>query len=565
MEQIYSYFSTQRNQLLFILAAWVLSVLAINPYGEFPFNDDWAYALSVQALVEKHSFFMSPWTSANLLVQIGWGALFCLPFGFSFTALRISTLVAGLLGLWGTHRLIYTVTKDSRFAFLGTLLMLANPMYLGLSASFMTDIPFYTLLVWSLTYMVKGFQEDKFPVLLLGLFFALLALLVRQLGICLFVGFSVAYLIRKGINWKTISIGIASIAAGLVTQLLYQKWVVYMMPNLVLYNVQATNFFSKDFYERPLVHDFFNNTLVVLMYTGAFLVPYFLLLLTKNSFAAFRKNWLLLVSLTVVVIGLWFYFFQGMSMPIWWNVLNAYGLGPILFRDMFYRLYTLPMPVFLRISMGVITVGSIVGSVGVLFYLIQIIRYLLVRSTPIVNRSVGILFFAIISIYYLPLSLQGLFDRYLLPFPAILLILIYMVRADSPQIKSVPTLSVPLYLSMSLCFICFIYNICTTHDYLAWNRARWQSLNNLLKQGVKLTDIDGGLEFNGWHLYNSSYKASPDKSFWWVHNDRYVLGASVLPGFTLFQEIPVNTWLPYGLQTLYIGTKATDSEVKSTD
>ncbi|MBN8823869.1 MULTISPECIES: glycosyltransferase family 39 protein [unclassified Spirosoma] len=564
MEHVYRYLSTQKNQLLFISSIWIFSAAAINPYGEFPFNDDWAYAQSVQALVEKHTFYMSPWTSTNLVVQIGWGTLFCLPFGFSFTALRISTLVAGLLGLWGTYRLIYKVTDNSRYAFIGTLLMLANPMYLGLSASFMTDIPFYTLMVWSLAYMAEGLREDEFLPLLIGLFLAALALLVRQLGISLFVGFSLAYVVRKGINWKTISVGAISIATCLAIQLLYQRWLDYMMPELIAYNVQANNFFSKSFYERPLIHDFFNNTFVVVMYTGVFMTPYFLLLITKGSLASLRKNLLLFICLTGIVLSLWLYFFQGTLMPIWWNVLNAFGLGPMLMRDMFYRLYTLPTPTFLRVAMGFVTIGSIFGSVCVIYYFIRIIRYLTHRPTSAIQRSIGILFLSVTCIYYFPMSLQGLFDRYLLPIPALLLIMIYMVRANSARTKPSPTLSIPLYLSTSIFLISLAYNICTTHDYLAWNRVRWQSLNNLLKQGIKLTDIDGGFEFNGWHLYNSSYKVSSDKSFWWVHDDNYVLGASVLPGFTLYQELPVNTWLPYGLQKLYIGKKINNSSPQST-
>lgn len=565
MKRFYAGFSNLRNQLLFILIAWILSVIAINPYGEFPFNDDWAYAQSVKVLVEKHSFFMSPWTSANLLVQIGWGALFCIPFGFSFTALRLSTLVAGLLGLWGTQRLIYKATNNSQFAFLGTLLMLVNPMYLGLSASFMTDIPFYALMIWSLAYMVSGLQEDKFSTIGIGLFLATLALLVRQLGVSLFIGFSVAYVVRKGISRKSIAVGAVCILTGAAIQILYQKWLAYMMRGLIAYNVQARNFFSEAFYDRPLVHIFFNNTFVILMYTGTFLAPFFLLLLTRDNLVFLRKKILLLTCLTGIVMGFWFYFFQAIRMPIWWNVLTTFGLGPILFRDTFYHLYALPVPYSLHVVMCIVTIASILGSVGISYYLIQIIRYISSHSTNTVKRSVCILLVAVTGIYLLPMSLQGLFDRYLLPIPAIVLILIYMVRADFSFVKSTATLPIPLYLSISLFVLCFIYNICTTHDYLAWNRVRWQSLNTLLRQGIKLTDIDGGFEFNGWHLYNSSYQSRPDKSFWWVENDKYVLGASILPGFVLYQELPVNTWLPYGLQKLYIGKKNSSSEPKSPD
>jgi hypothetical protein len=40
-----------------------------------------------------------------------------------------------------------------------------------------------------------------------------------------------------------------------------------------------------------------------------------------------------------------------------------------------------------------------------------------------------------------------------------------------------------------------------THEYLSWNRARWQVLNELTDtQRIAPAEIDGGLEFDGWHF-----------------------------------------------------------------
>ncbi|NJL76364.1 MAG: hypothetical protein HC892_16445 [Saprospiraceae bacterium] len=41
--------------------------------------------------------------SMTLLSQVIWGWLFTLPFGFSFTALRIASLVAGWIGILTTY------------------------------------------------------------------------------------------------------------------------------------------------------------------------------------------------------------------------------------------------------------------------------------------------------------------------------------------------------------------------------------------------------------------------------------------------------------------------------
>ncbi|MEH2041994.1 hypothetical protein [Nostoc sp.] len=85
--------------VLVLITTWILMTILVNPLGNFPLNDDWAYGQSVQSLVEKGNLKISPWSAANLLSQVFWGALFCLPFGFSFTALRFSTLTLGALTL----------------------------------------------------------------------------------------------------------------------------------------------------------------------------------------------------------------------------------------------------------------------------------------------------------------------------------------------------------------------------------------------------------------------------------------------------------------------------------
>lgn len=544
-----------RNQLLFISLVWAILTVAINPYGEFPFNDDWAYAQSVKTLIETQTFFVSGWTSVNLMVQIGWGALFCLPFGFSFTALRLSTLVAGLLGLWGTHRLIYNSTENRQTAFLGTLLTLVNPVYLGLSASFMTDVPFYTLMVWSLAYMVIGLKRDSVRLILIGLGFAVLALLIRQLGIALFAAFGIAYIVRKGIQIKSVAVAGASVVVGLCVQVAYQRWLSYMMPGTVSYNVQATNFFHLSYYKLTLLRGFINNTFVALMYTGLFMFPYFLTLLTRKSLAEFQKNrWLWLLAV-VVVIAIWQLLFDGVSMPVWFNTLSAFGLGPVLLRDVYYRLYGLPMPDVLRLIMNGVTIVSLFGSVVILYYLIQIVRYLIRWSANRPQLAIISLLFSFLGIYFFPIGMHVIFDRYLLPMPVLVLILIYLIQANTvPKPTERPLLWLRS-LSVGLFGVYLLFSICATHDYLAWNRVRWQALNNLMQQGIEPTEIDGGLEFNGWHLYKAGYKSVPTKSWWWVQNDTYMTSISLLPGYTLFQRHKVNTWLPWGIQEIIIGKK----------
>jgi hypothetical protein len=124
---------------------WVVMAILANPIGDFPINDDWVYGLSVKALLDTGRFSLPSPASANLLPQAYWGALFCLPFGFSFTALRISTLVLGLIGVWMTYATARELSADRPIAFLAAALVAVNPVYFALANTFMTDVPFYAV------------------------------------------------------------------------------------------------------------------------------------------------------------------------------------------------------------------------------------------------------------------------------------------------------------------------------------------------------------------------------------------------------------------------------------
>src|SRR4029078_13384805 len=96
---IRNFFLAQTFGLLALSGVWLLMVLLVNPVREFPLNDDWSYSLAVQSLIKSGHLTLSVFTSMPLIAQVLWGALFCLPFGFSFTALRTSTITLGFLGI----------------------------------------------------------------------------------------------------------------------------------------------------------------------------------------------------------------------------------------------------------------------------------------------------------------------------------------------------------------------------------------------------------------------------------------------------------------------------------
>src|SRR5687768_10944259 len=170
-----------RGALVGITAVVLLTALLASAPVEVPLIDDWTYAWSVEHFLETGELRMLEWSAHYPLAQILWGALFSRLFGFSFAVLRLSTLVlawAGLLAFYGTLR---EVGIRPLLAGLGTLMLWCNPVFFVLSHSFMTDVPFVSLMNAALLFYVRWVTRGRTGDLSLGSVAALLAFLTRQL------------------------------------------------------------------------------------------------------------------------------------------------------------------------------------------------------------------------------------------------------------------------------------------------------------------------------------------------------------------------------------------------
>src|SRR5438067_3533531 len=145
---------------LLLLLALAGLVAAVPPFGEFPVEDDWLYARAVEALIQHGQLQVPAWTATSLVLQACWGALIALLFGFSHSALRASTLLLSALGGLGCYLLLRELLDPKRAMF-GSLLLLFNPLFVFLSYSFMTDVPFLALALWSMLCSVRAMQSTS--------------------------------------------------------------------------------------------------------------------------------------------------------------------------------------------------------------------------------------------------------------------------------------------------------------------------------------------------------------------------------------------------------------------
>ncbi len=210
--------------ILAITALWAAMALLVNPSGNFPLNDDWCYALAVQSLLEEGSLQIVSIVPMSLVAQVLWGTLFCLPFGFSFTALRVSTLVLGLAGLLGMYGLLREMKTSRTIALVGCMAVAVNPIYFELSNTFMTDVPFFAFSVTSLYAFVRAIRRGSSANIAIGTLFACLATLTRQLGLILPLLFGLAYVVKNGLRVRTIAKALLPMVITAVALVSYQEW-----------------------------------------------------------------------------------------------------------------------------------------------------------------------------------------------------------------------------------------------------------------------------------------------------------------------------------------------------
>jgi dolichyl-phosphate-mannose-protein mannosyltransferase len=168
-----------------LLIAYFATGIALRLFADVPIHDDWTYAWSVEHFLKTGKLAVLDWSVHYPFTQILWGALFCLPFGVSFSALRASTVVLAWLGslaLYGTLRELGRPRSESLIA---TLVLIANPVFFLLSFSFMTDAPFLSVSNIAFYFIARGFSRKKPLELWLGCAFAVMAFFIRQLAIAI--------------------------------------------------------------------------------------------------------------------------------------------------------------------------------------------------------------------------------------------------------------------------------------------------------------------------------------------------------------------------------------------
>ncbi len=513
-----------------VLVLLFLAVLSVTtPIGDFPLNDDWVYGRAVRHLLQNHEYRPTPWTSMTLLTQVLWGWLFSLPFGFSFTALRFSTL---LLALATLLCVLFPVRRkqDPLFpAMLAPLVLLFNPVYLNLSHTFMTDVPFIAFMLGSVLLLVRGAEHDNKVLLALGVCLAVLATLLRQTGVLIPIAFGITLLSRRPVSARKILFATGFVAGTVLVYLAYTHWlsVAGRLPDGYFAQwSQVLDLFRSG--PGGIAGRAARSLLITYVYLGIFTLPLGLLFLSGTS--KLRLLALLAVSTALLAAARFFHVdFAG-------NILSDRGVGP------FTLAHSPGFTAFTGSPVSVAVLGFLALVGGALM-----IEMLSRAAQDARSFRLGAVCLSFAALYSLSISLVTQLDRYMLPY------LPFLAIPALSHLRRKPPAKPALIAALSLTAAYAAFSVSAVHDYMAWNRTRWQAVSYLTDElGVPVDRLDGGFEFNGLHAAPGDYVHAPGSRPWQLKDADYVIAFDAMPGYDVLDEYPVRSWLPYGIKRICV-------------
>jgi len=526
---------------------WLAAIVIVNPSGDFPILDDWAYGHAVRTLVTEHRFALTDWTSVPLAAQVVWGALFSLPAGFSFTALRVSTLVVAWLAGVGVYALTRTLGADRGVALVASAAMLFCPVFFGLAFTFMTDVPFVACAVWGCVFAARFIVRGAGADWIAAAAAFTTATLIRHVGVALAVGAAAAMVVRlhsdpdpdSGTDSDPESdprlIAAAAVALAPLAALFAYNALLAHIGTPALYHFRDAELAAT--LGRPLhaARLLQIRSLQSYVYLGLFLWP-------ALCFVSVRLPRTPLVALTVLPAAV---FLVGRHrLPLVGTTWHDLGLNPINLprRDLWP---TMPAAIWY-----VLTIVGIAGGAVAVSAILGRLRTV-ADAPPRRDRATALVCAAPLLCYFVPSALLSDFmDRYLLTPLALALALLAAFGVLNARSRG-RAIAATMIVGMSA-----VFDVSAMHDFLSYNRARWTAIHDLLANGTAAAAIEGGTyEVNGWINYRPGSVFARGRDRWYdgsVDSPAAVLSLGPLDGYRVTATYPFSRWIGTGPGTVAV-------------
>ena len=521
--------------------------MALRPFQNTPFIDDWVYAWSVVELLEHGRLRVLDWSAHVNVAQVLWGAAFGLPLGFSITALRVSTWALGLLCLCGLYLLLREVGIPRRDALIGTATLGVNPLFSILSYTFMTDIPFLAALVWSLLAAARAIHRRSDRWLIASALLAAIGIGIRVIGVVTPVATALT-LALHGDSWGRRRRRVLLALAPLMLQLLLLWWWGGHTQRVAdlsgLADAPATRQRALPS-ALPVLPRMLIETLPFLAGTlGISLLPLSLAALGALPVAAERRG---LVVRTLSILGL----------------LGAACLALQLVGT------PIPAPLASGSTWALLELGATeplvpgfeepavpwwVGGAGTALAFVSFA--ILLAGSPWLGptarsrRAAGgedreraamaLMTWCCVGHVLLLAVLWLFYDRYALPLFPVAIVVASLGNAPRRPAVAVAVLALLLLVTIG-----------GIHDHLEYNHALWEAVDGLRRAHVPDAEIDGGYVVNGWLHYarpeNAPRDAHGTLTFPGITAGAgrlaYLISNRPRPDRTLVRAVPYHRWL----------------------
>jgi hypothetical protein len=152
------------------------------------------------------------------------------------------------------------------------------------------------------------------------------------------------------------------------------------------------------------------------------------------------------------------------------------------------------------------------------------------------------------------------FDRYFLPVLPPLIVLGLLAIRDIRISPGLLTAGLAAFM---------LFSLAGTHDLLAFNERRWELAETMVARGISRDQIDAGMEWDGWFLYEPSLaccrtpRTPPEqhRPFWTeiiaqATDSTWVISSSPQQGFLIREQHAYGVWLGRERSVLYVLERA---------
>ena len=570
------------NAIVCALAV-LLAELISRPFAEMGISDDGPYVVMVHTLATTGHILYTGWAAPMLVWQLIFADVLVKLFGFSFSVVRLSTILTAIVMAFVVQRILVRANISERNATIATLALVVSPLYLVLSATFLTDINGLFAIVMCLYGCLRAVQSatslsSSDRSVIAWLLFAVITNAVfgtsRQiawLGILVMLP-STLWLLRA--RRRVVIAGGLITFAGIVFIIACLEWLKrqpYNIPEHLLPNVFPFAYTIGEFAHTvgEFVHTFLDVPFLLL--------PLFAIFLPQIWKARTRVRLVVAaVSLLYLMLAIHlrhshadFLLEPTAGARGGWVGIHGIHEGTNLLGD---------PPIFLSVPLQIlITIVSIGGLLGLFASLTRPttrVDSALASPYPTLSwQQLATLLGPYTAAYVLlliPRATNLLFDRYM--FSLLLVLTICLTRYYQEKINlRIPVFGIVLVAMMA------VYGVVNTHNNFAFYRARVELANRLHAAGLPDTSVDNGWEYNfGVELQHSShinfptivvprdaYVATPPPTnachvFWYDYTPHMdaLYGVSFDPnacnGLAPFAPITYSRWLSRTPGTLYV-------------